>query len=350
MTNPKQFQFRWHEFRAVWRDSWLLLRQFRIPLLVFIIMLAGCGWLFFTWSQSTVEPVASWTEGIYDVLTITFLNSAVHFPSELKLQIFFFLMPILGIGILAQGLADFGVLFFNRRSRGREWEIAVASTFTNHIVLIGLGHLGFRVMKILHEMGQELVVITVDPDPNLAESARGMGVPVVEGDGTRESVLDSACIRRARSIILCTQNDSLNLQMALKARSLKPEIDVVIRIFDDDFASSLQRQFGFKALSATGMAAPVFASSASSMDITAPITIEGEPNSLARFFVARKSRLAKMTVGDIEDRFDVSVVYLCHDGKPDSHPSAHLKVCVGDTLAILGEPHAISKLANDNQG
>ena len=167
----------------------------------------------------------------------------------------------------------------------------MASTFTNHIVLIGLGHLGFRVMKILHEMGQELVVITVDPDPNLVESARSMDVPVIEGDGTRESILDNASIRRARSIILCTQNDSLNLQMALKARSLKPDIEVVIRIFDDDFAGSLQRQFGFRALSATGMAAPVFASSASSIDITAPITIEGEPNSLARFHVAKKSRL-----------------------------------------------------------
>jgi voltage-gated potassium channel len=350
MTNTKHIQFKWHELRAVWRDSWLLLREFRGPLLLFILMLAGCGWLFYTWSQTSSEPAASWTEGIYDILTITFLNSAVNFPSDIKLQAFFFLMPILGIGILAQGLADFGVLFFNRRSRGREWEIAVASTFTNHIVLIGLGHLGFRVMKILHEMRQELVVITVDPDPNLAESARGLGIPIIEGDGTRESILDHACIRRARSIILCTQNDSLNLQMALKARSLKPDIEVVIRIFDDDFASSLQRQFGFRALSATGMAAPIFASSASNIDITAPITIEGEPNSLARLLVAKKSRLAKLTIGDIEDRFDVSVVYYCHEGKPDAHPSATIKVFAGDTIAILGEPGAIRKLANDNQG
>ena len=42
-------------------------------------------------------------EGIYDVLTITFLNSAVHFPSDFKLQLFFFLMPVLGIGILPRG-------------------------------------------------------------------------------------------------------------------------------------------------------------------------------------------------------------------------------------------------------
>ena len=59
---------------------------------------------------------------------------------------------------------------------------------------------------------------------------------------------------------------------------MKSDIDVVIRIFDDDFASALQRQFGFRALSATGMAAPIFASSAAKVDITAPINIEGQPN------------------------------------------------------------------------
>lgn len=311
--------------------------------------MVGCGWLFYTGSLATPHPVPSWTEGIYDVLMITFLNAPVTFPPELHLQVFFFVMPILGIGILAQGLADFGVLFFNRRSRGKEWEIAVASTFSNHIVLIGLGHLGFRVVKILREMRQDVVVITIDPEPNLIESARAIGVPVIEGDGSRESILESAKIRTARSIILCTQNDSLNLQMALKARTLNPNIEVIIRIFDDDFAASLQRQFGFRALSATGMAAPIFASSAANMDITAPITIEGQPNSLARMRISNRSRLDKLTLGEIEERFNVSVVYLCHNGQGDPHPSGHLRVAVGDTLAILGDPKSISSLANVNQ-
>jgi hypothetical protein len=82
---------------------------------------------------------------VYHILALTLLNPIEEFPSTWYLEIFFFIMPVVGIGILAQGLADFGILFFNRSERSKEWEMAVASTFSNYIVLIGLGHLGFRV-------------------------------------------------------------------------------------------------------------------------------------------------------------------------------------------------------------
>jgi voltage-gated potassium channel len=135
----------------------------------------------------------------------------------------------------------------------------------------------------------------------------------------------------------------------LKARSMNPDLDVVIRIFDDDFASALQRQFGFRALSATGMAAPIFASSAANIDITPPITIEGQPNCLARIHINDRSTLIGQTLGSIEDRFNLSVVFLSHDGVSDTHPSAHLSVSASDTMAILGDPQAINSLVHENQ-
>ncbi len=80
---------------------------------------------------------------------------------------------------------------------------------------------------------------------------------------------------------LCTQNDSLNLKVALKAQRLNPNIHVILRIFDDDFAHGLQEQFGYTAFSATAMAAPAFAAAASGVDMTRPITVEGQSMSLA---------------------------------------------------------------------
>jgi voltage-gated potassium channel len=87
--------------------------------------------------------------------------------------------------------------------------------------------------------------------------------------------LEAAGVRRASSIILCIQDDAVNLKIALKARSLNPDIRVIIRIFDDDFAQALSQQFGFMALSGTGLAAPAFAASATDSEITPPISIEG---------------------------------------------------------------------------
>lgn len=335
--------------RAGWRDTILLLGEFRAPLLWFLALIVGLGGLYHTLAKITGEPPESVVEAFYMVLTMAFLQPSGPFPASWYLQAFYFITPVFGIGILAQGLADFGILLFNRRERGKEWEMAVASTFNRHIVLIGLGHLGYRVVKYLHELDQDVVVIELQPKTEMVALVKRMGIPVIEDDGTRESSLDSAGIRRARSVILCTQNDSLNLQMALKARSMNPDLDIVVRIFDDDFACALQKQFGFRAISATGMAAPVFAATAAEIDITPPITIDGQPHSVARLNVAKGSGLANKSVMEIEEQFQVSVILLNHAQKAVQHPPAAMKISCGDELAVFGGPEGINRVIQENR-
>jgi voltage-gated potassium channel len=337
-------------FRASFRDTSLLLREFRQPLLFFVLTIVGCGLLYFLLAEIANHPPDSLIESLYFMLTLIFLQPYLDFPQAWYLQIFFFIMPIIGVGILAQGLTDFGIMLFNRHARRKEWEVAIASTFSNHIVLIGLGHLGYRVVEQLFQIEQDVVVIQLEPRLDLITKVRAMGVPVIEDDGVRTEAQIAAGIPNARAIILCTQNDSLNLQMALKARSLNPKIQVIIRIFDDEFATSLQQQFGFRAFSATGMAAPIFAASAANVDITAPIPIEGEPNSLARLQIQSKSRLEKHSLSEIEAHYDLSVVFHSHNGQKDLHPVGSITLSTGDTIAVLGKPEQISLIVHDNEG
>lgn len=342
--------FTWRKIRASWRDTVLLLREFRQPLLLFALTIVGSGWLYYILAAATTSPVKSLVEAVYLALALTFLQPIIEFPTQWYLQAFFFLLPVVGTGILAMGLTDFGSLLFNRRARGKEWEMAVASTFSNHIVLIGLGHLGFRVVKKLTELEQDVVVIELHPQPDLLHQVQAIGVPVIADDGTRESALVAAGIQRAKTIMVCTQDDSLNLRMALKARSLNPTIEVVVRIFDDDFAASLQTQFGFRALSATGMAAPLFAAIASDVDITPPISIEGESHILARMVVTPRSKLRSLTVRSLEEKFRVSVVLLCSPQQPpEFHPAGANYIQAGQTLAIFGKPEHIHQILHDNQ-
>ncbi len=226
--------------------------------------------------------------------------------------------------------------------------MAVASTFSGHVVLVGLGHLGFRVMQELVERGQDVVVIEQNPKPNLADEARRLNVPVIQDDGQRQETLIGAAVARARAIVLCTQNDVLNLQIAFMARRLNPGIEVVMRIFDDAFAEEVARQFGYRAMSATGMAAPTFAAAATGMDIARPITIEGQPFSLGTLTVGRGSRLAGLSVGAVEREYDVSVVLLRRDGASDYHPAGESCLSAGDVVAVLGSPEPIGRLARAN--
>ena len=335
--------------RATWRDTVLLLRDFRAPLFLFLLIVAGGGVAYSLLAAYAGEPVDTLGEAIYLALTMVFFQGANDFPHVWYLQLFYFIMPLLGLGVLAQGLADFGVMLFNRRQRSKEWEMAVASTFNHHVVVVGLGHLGYRVVWQLHELNRDVVVIEAAPREDLVANLRAFEIPILTGDATREALLEAAGIRRARVLVLCTQNDNLNMQIAVKARSLNKDVRVIMRIFDDDFARALQQQFGFTALSATGMAAPVFAATAAGMDISYPITVEGQAFSLARLDVTPQSNLAGLAIGEIEQQYDVSVVLLRHANGRDFHPASDRRIAANDVIAVLGGHAQINRLAQANR-
>jgi Trk K+ transport system NAD-binding subunit len=340
---------RWRRSLAVWRDTLILINEFKSPLLLFTIAVIGGGAGYFVIAQSVGEPVRTLGEAIYTVLAATFLQPVGEYPQNIAMQLFFFIMPLVGVIFLAQGLTDFGILLFNRKSRGKEWEMAVASTMNQHIVLVGLGHLGFRVAQKLHEMGESVAVLEVKLGTHTTAAARDMGIPIIQADARQSGSLESANIKDARTIILASQDDAMNLQIALKARSLNPKIQVVIRIFDEDFAHALQDQFGFIALSATEMAAPVFAAAAAGADVTNPISIEGQLLGLARITIKPKSIFVNKTVGHIEDTYRLNIVLLRHDHSSEMHPTDTQIIHAGDTLAVLGGPAQLNRMVHDNE-
>ncbi len=335
-------------WQAGLRETGILLREFRQPVLIFLVAIVGLGILYQFLAIQTGEPLNSMSESIYLMLTLAFLQPSGAFPHAPVLQLFYFLLPIVGVGTLAQGLAEFGVMLFNRRARSKEWEIAVASTFRNHTVLVGLGHLGFRVVQKLHEMKVHVIVIEQNPSVDMFAAIQKMRIPVIQDDATRPVALENAVVSKAKTIILCTQNDALNLQIALKSRKINPEIQVVIRIFDEDFAEALQEQFGFTALSGTGMAAPVFAAAAAGADVTNPISVEGQQLSLARFTINPEADFAGKTVGYVEDNYHLSMVLVRRDHQTDMHPTDNKVLNGGDMLAVLGGPEQLNNLMHDN--
>lgn len=337
------------QVRMFWRETFILLKEFRLPVMIFVFAVLGLGLLYHSIARQAGEPLGSLPEAVYLMLTLAFLQPSGNFPHSPILQIFYFLLPVIGVITLAQGLADFGVVFFNRRARSKEWEMAVASTFTNHTILVGLGHLGFRVVEQLHAMQKNVVVIEQNPSTQMVSTVQVMKIPVIQDDATRPATLEAAGVKKAATIILATQNDSLNLQIAIKARSYNPQIQVIIRIFDEDFAQSLHSQFGFTALSATGMAAPVFAAAAAGADVTNPISVEGQQLSLARLTISAESELAGKTVGHVEDNYHLNIILVRHDHHSEMHPTDSIQLHAGDTLGVLGGPEALNHLLHDNQ-
>jgi len=83
------------------------------------------------------EPPDRVVEAAYHILGLEFLHPIEDFPETWYLQLFIFIIPLIDLSILAQGITDFSFLIFNSWSRDKEWKMAVASTFKDHIVVIG---------------------------------------------------------------------------------------------------------------------------------------------------------------------------------------------------------------------
>jgi hypothetical protein len=88
-----------------WRETLILLKEFRQPLLIFLVAILGLGLLYHTMARQAGEPLYSLPEAVYLMLTLAFLQPSGNFPHNGILQVFYFLLPVIGIITLAQGLA-----------------------------------------------------------------------------------------------------------------------------------------------------------------------------------------------------------------------------------------------------
>ncbi len=150
-----------------------------------------------------------------------------------------------------------------------------------HVVLLGLGKIGTRVLTRLRELRIPVVCVEADPEARGLATARRLRVPVVLGDVTQEGVLEAARIHRAHVLLAVTSEDTTNLEAVLYARSVRPDLRVMLRLYDDDFATAVYRTLKAahpnaltRSRSVSHLAAPSFAGAMFGRQILGAIPVE----------------------------------------------------------------------------
>lgn len=174
-----------------------------------------------------------------------------------------------------------------------------------HVVLLGLGKIGTRVLTRLRELDIPVVCVEADPEARGMATARRLRVPVVLGDVTQEGVLESAKVHRAHSLLALTSVDTTNLEAVLYARSVRSDLRVVLRLYDDDFATAVYRTLRAahpgaltRSRSVTHLAAPAFAGAMMGRQILGAIPVERRVLLFAAVDVAGHPQLEGKTVGE----------------------------------------------------
>ncbi|WP_155055708.1 NAD-binding protein [Streptomyces blattellae] len=174
-----------------------------------------------------------------------------------------------------------------------------------HVVLLGLGKIGTRVLTRLHELSIPVVCVEADPEARGVATARRLRVPVILGDVTQEGVLESAKIHRASALLAVTSSDTTNLEAVLYGRSVRPDLRVVLRLYDDDFATAVYRTLraahpnaSTRSRSVTHLAAPSFAGAMMGRQILGAIPVERHVLLFAAVDVGGHPQLEGKTVAE----------------------------------------------------
>jgi len=130
---------------------------------------------------------------------------------------------------------------------------------SGHVVVCGLGNIGFRVVEVLLQYGERVVVIETKRDSKFVAAARRLKVAIIIGDATVLEVLRQAHVLSARAVVAATNNELANLEIALLARELNPRQRVVVRLNDRLLSETLRQEANIRlALSIPTLAAPAF--------------------------------------------------------------------------------------------
>lgn len=349
LRQPLQRHWRW--LRAIWRDTRALLHQFRLPILAFFLVTVVGGMIYgelYQLARGVVIPVI---DRPYIMLQLMILETPEDAPAEWYLIIFWYVLPVLFVIIIGRGAADFVRLFFNRDERRDAWREALASTYRNHVIVFGAGHVGLRVIRALVQMGVEVVVIDNDPDDGVEEALAELKTPLITGDGRVPVTLEKAGLPYADSFVCCTGNDHTNLEAIMRARDMHPDLRIVARVWDDQFARQIERFMQVQTvLSSSDLAAPAFAGAALGIDITQTLTIHGVDYSMIRLDVKAGSFMDGQTVRALQHDNDMDIVLYSRGDSVEVQPPGDLVVRAGDTVVIFARYDRILDVVRRNRG
>lgn len=243
-----------------------------------------------------------------------------------------------------------------------EPQIAQAS---GHVVLCGYGRIGQVVGRFLER--ENIDFVALDIDAGIAREARLAGQPAYFGDSSEFTVLESAGVQDARLLVVCHADLSAALKTLRNARTLNPNLPIVVRTRDEAHVAELRRAGASEVIPETLEAGVMMVSHALMvMQVpayriaqhlqeqrasryqllrelfrgefdrrAAPVGDSGEQLHSVEIF--ETSPLLGSTVGAVEEQLrGVSITTLVRAGRPERNPAHATSLQIGDVLVLLG--------------
>jgi Trk K+ transport system NAD-binding subunit len=273
---------------------------------------------------------------------------------EQWLRVFAIVLMGLGVTLLAVLFALVTNLLISRRiaeSLGRR----NVGRMHGHVIIVGLGAIGVRVMEGLLAAGASVVVVDRDENNRYLAQARSLRVPVVIADATQPATLRTVGLSRAASIAVLTSDELVNIETGLAVRDQLGErcreVPVVLRVFSAVLAETVETNLGFAHVrSASALAAPWFVGAALGLDVLGTFYVERVPFGMARLSVAAHGGLDGLAMQELSARTRVvAISRAARPGVLEHPPRSGTRFEAGDAAYLVG-PYAelLQVLRRDN--
>ncbi len=294
------------------------------------------------------KPKMTWLDALYfsteTIATVGYGDfSFLQQPTWLRL--YSIMLMFAGVTTTALLVAFIADLLLSRRfgySVGRRH----ARHLRNHIIVVGLGSFGSRVVADLTAAGYDVAIIERDENNRFLSTAADLDVPVIFGDATLRQTLESAGVRHARAVAVLTKDDMVNIEAGIVLREMlgprvmpevnRPDVPLVLRVYDRALGAAVAQRFGFENVRSTvELAAPWFIGAAMGLQVLGTFSVGQRSFMVGGMHVEADSELDGLQMFRLSTQTRVIAITRA-DAPVELHPRRDAWLRGGDTVYLVG--------------
>ncbi|NJN03940.1 MAG: potassium transporter [Leptolyngbyaceae cyanobacterium SL_1_1] len=210
-----------------------------------------------------------------------------------------------------------------------------------HVIVLGLGRVGRRVMGLLQELNQPVVgVAPQELEPHVLPQ-----LPIIMSD--KAEMLIKANLETAKSLIAVGDDEVQNLEMGLMAYRTNSSCRLIIRTYDQRFTDKVAQLFPYtQVLCTSALSAEAFAGAAFGENVISLFPLYGQTMLVTQYRVEPEDTLHGQLLAEVAYGYGVvPILYQpAAQGNPRMMPSEDIRLRIGDRLIVLATIRGLQRI------
>ena len=295
-----------------------------------------------------IEGWPFWEALFFTIITITTVGYGDYGLSEMG-ERFTAILLLGGLSVATYSFSQIVHAAVRFRASAQLRTIRKVRRMADHYIICGLGRIGRQICQRLMDEGHNFVAI--DLNTEAVEQLIASGGNALVGDATKDEILILAGIEDARCIACVTPSDSENIVIALSARHLSTDVQIISRVDHDGNILKCERAGADIVVSPTGSGAHHIVQCLLNPALAQILNSDRNDSgfSLVELHIEPGSAMDGTTVEQY-GQSHADLVFVAHSsdaGEPQHRPHHDAELRAGDTLIVAGNIQTLTQCTKD---